>query len=745
MLFTFPGMSLDRNISKAVDLFRQSKFDEALVQYNSIIRHIQSIDIDDLKRIRLEYGLAEVPKVGPVIHPKIGSILDQRAATFEKLGNFSKAIRDGENLIKLEPIGCKGYLRVAKIRLLQGDELESYKVLQRGVYTISSAVKKYKVKVPESLYGKLEARYKELNSKLKKQRVVAKVPENSREVSPSVPSKRVQHSLDGLLAKRSKSEPSRSSLISSDILIRGLSQPLSPLVQISHDPFDYFPLELIYLIFSHLPPKVILNSHLVSSKWYKSLTSIPSLYNSISFKNRIDKQEFLNGFKLIKRIYQNSQTKVVKRMKISRSLKEDHFIENLKYLAFQLNLKLEKLEILNPNVSIGEILLAFTRKHATSSNIDFSGLSPLQDTLKVLKLGVSSEIKNIPYLLGILKSLRNLEIIQLSPKVKSVTTLPEQVKLNFKENLSTEHLENFTFIGASDNENINKVENDGNGAVPYMIRLLSPALKSLTIVSQDLLQCNFSFENFPVLSEVYFENNSGYGLRDFVLEFTSPIGCKLSKLSFREKDDLNSQIFDDTIFRNLEFPRLSNLKFLDVYSSNLTKDGLYKLLEVCNCGSSELKSLNIGNSRKLCFQIDTLQSRARNNISQTAGYLSIKEILKRSPNLTHLYLNEIEFDNFSAKMFYKDLKEFCKGTFDKIKLKYLDLSFVRIDGIGLMDLFFVSTRQPVSFKLDELILNGIDINQQTIQLLINKGYSEKIQNDFRKIKWKEFGKNSLIQ
>ncbi len=57
-------------------------------------------------------------------------------------------------------------------------------------------------------------------------------------------------------------------------------------------------------------------------------------------------------------------------------------------------------------------------------------------------------------------------------------------------------------------------------------------------------------------------------------------------------------------------------------------------------------------------------------------------------------------DNFSAKMFYRDLRDYGLAA---VKLKYIDLSFARVDGTGLMDLFSLARlRRPL--VLDELVL-----------------------------------------
>ncbi|CAH2353593.1 hypothetical protein CLIB1423_11S03246 [[Candida] railenensis] len=725
-------MSVDQSLNIAIDCFKRKKYAEALEIYNSIVRKIQKIPSEELQTMRVKNGLTPTPIIGPIVHPKIGSILDQRAATYEKLNNPQRALRDGENLIKLEPISCKGYLRVAKLHTIMGNELETYKVLQRGVYTIESAIKKFRITVPEKLFESLKSKYAELNTKLKKRRNVTQ-PVG---ITPGHVQARVsQSSLDDLMGiKRAKRNDSVSRTPSLNAATASL------------DPFDYFPLELVCLIFMHLPFSTVLRCHLVSRNWYKSLTSIPSLYTNIAFRNRLDKVEFQNGIKLIKKVHQNSSNKLIKSLKLSKSYRQEYFCDIIKFLAFQSNLKFENLDIVNSSVSVGELLLSLIFSKVNTSNVSPNGLQPFETSLKSLKLGVTSEIKHIPYLLGISDKLEELEIIQLSSHESNKTVYNQQqypsIKQTFKDRMNADNLKRLSFIGYTDED---LKQNSTSVMIPilnFISNKASASLKSLTIVSQNLVRfnsSNVSFNQFPCLEEVYFEDNSGYSLSDFILGFTST-GSGLKKLVFREKE-LNTE-FDVSTLRNLEFPRLSNLQLLDVYSCNLTRDGLYKLLQVVNKESNQLTSLNIGNSRKLSFQIDTFQRRISQ--SNPSGHLSISKILKLSPNLTHLYLNEIEFDNFSAKMFYHELQEY-DSNFENIKLKFIDLSFARLDGIGLMSLFCVSSKHEPTFKLDELVLHGIDIKSQTIQLLMDKGYALSVLNDFHKVKWKEFGINSLIQ
>lgn len=663
-------MSIEESLVRAVALFKQAQYRQALEQYNALVRRLETSPRAALAA-RVQCGLTPHPLVGPTVHPRLGAVLDQRAATHEKLGDLGRALADSERLIAAEPLSCKGYLRAAKCLQLQARPVEAYKVLQRGVYTIEAAVARHGVAVPERLFGSLKAKYRALNHELKR-----RPPDR---------------------AKR----PRR-----------------------LRDPFEYLPLEVLSLIFTHLPLRTTLALHLVCRAWYAALTSIAALYQTAVFKDRIEKGEFVAGLQFLLRVLRGLPRV---RVSMARFHKPEQWADGVRLLSFQLAFRIEAFELRNPQVNVGELLGCLACSKPASTKVDPYGLRPYA-LLKRLCLAVSGETKYIPYLLGLSAHLTELEITQLAAAAlgRYLQTQLECVKDFFRLRIECSQLQKFAFIGA-----------EGPPAVaPSLLHMMtqSPSqIRSLTVVSQDLQQLALDFARMPHLEEVYFENNANYSLSDFVLGFTA-VGAPLRKLVFRERD-LNLQ-FDVSTMRNLEFPRLSQLELLDVYGCNLTREGLYRLM-ACTETAKALTTLNIGNSRKLSFQIDTIRHR-----SQTTEYLSISRMLQIAPNLTRLYLNEMDFDNFSAKMFYRHLRDY--GLAD-VKLKYIDLSFARVDGTGLMDLFFVSATQGVTFTLDELVLDGIDINHQTIQLLVARGYVGKVSNDFRKSKWKEFGKTTLIQ
>ena len=127
---------VDDKINLAILYFKSQNYEKALSTYNVLINQLKNLPRSTIKQIRKSYNLLETPLVGPAIHPKLGSLLDQRAATYEKLNQLASALKDGRELIKLEPIGCKGYLRTGKILYSLDKKWRHTNVIKKD-YTLS--------------------------------------------------------------------------------------------------------------------------------------------------------------------------------------------------------------------------------------------------------------------------------------------------------------------------------------------------------------------------------------------------------------------------------------------------------------------------------------------------------------------------------------------------------------------------------------------------------------------------------
>ncbi|CAH6722103.1 hypothetical protein CLIB1444_08S01948 [[Candida] jaroonii] len=233
--------------------FKSNDYRNALKTYTELILLIESYSLEDLKKVNEHYNYNHPIST---FHPKLISILDQRAATYEKLNLLDKALRDGEKILKINSFDVKGYLRIGKIHKLRNDHLKCFKIYQTGVYTI----RKFKEKYPEfkfnrDLWHKLVSNYNEINSFLKSDR-------NSKPPEPPLKKPRIKNL----------------------------------------DPLNYLNYDVIEHVFELLPNTY--KYHLVCKNWYQTLKLL-RLNRSVQLKSRILSREFANGipyFKTLKEL-----------------------------------------------------------------------------------------------------------------------------------------------------------------------------------------------------------------------------------------------------------------------------------------------------------------------------------------------------------------------------------------------------------------------------------------------------------
>ena len=120
--------------------------------------------------------------------------------------------------------------------------------------------------------------------------------------------------------------------------------------------------------------------------------------------------------------------------------------------------------------------------------------------------------------------------------------------------------------------------------------------------------------------------------------------------------------------------------------------------------------------------------------------------MEMCPDIEHLYLNEVGVDNTTLRNFARELA--TKRS--KFHLKSIDLSFCeRLDGTGILSLL-ESVRSSnnsgteLGCKLQAMTLHGLPIYTETLQLLRNHPAVDLITHDPTRLKWREYGRNTLV-
>ncbi|KAG5418097.1 DIA2 [Candida metapsilosis] len=665
----------------AVLYFKSGDYAKALTIYDKLIYQIRQLSSQDLKSIRLQYGLKQEPEIGKLIHPKLTTYLDQRAATLEKLDKFESALKNSQRSIELDPSDYKGYLRIGKLRILQGNKYEAYKVYQRGLYVIDSLVKKGVHTPNEQLYAKLKTQYRILNSELKAERKISESSQKS-------------------------NDESKLTRIKKRKVIKDI------------DPIKFLPLECINLIIQQLHPQTTCKCLLVSKLWYSTLLQL-SLFH-FDCKPIITLDEFTQGVKFFKKNASSTYSKQIKRLKINQVYNKK-LPQVLSILIKEPQLPLQCLEVMDPTLNL-QLIYALLSKHSWKLN-NFHHLQSLS-------LGINCSIKYPQLLLNMFPQLKQLKINIMIPEKSTMSLVPLQDKVfkKLKEKksepypLETLFLVNHVKLLANDSMCISATTYNPS---PVLLDYNFPNLTELTMCS-----FNFSGNHLPKFGEflsqhgkvtkLYLENNCGLTLLIFLqILLNYKPGFKLTHFTFREYTVCSTMSLQEIYFPLIT--QFAQLQSLDLYKTCVSVNGLGKLLNTCG---ASLKSLNLGCPTHLSFHIPGRKQ------------LELTNILAACPELTHLYLPEMNIDTVSMMNITKQIQSI---GLQQIKLQHLDLSFNQFDGVDLMRLL------STGLRLEVLDLNGLNISEDTLTYIKRKGFVQHVLFDQRRTKWKVYGVNTWVQ
>ncbi|WPK25420.1 hypothetical protein PUMCH_002733 [Australozyma saopauloensis] len=701
---------LDEKSKLAVLHFRSGSYTKAAELFSELVRSMDGYSETYLASARTRYNLSERPIVGSLIHPKLLQVLDQRAATWEKLKDPQRAFRDAKKMISLDPTSCKAYLRLGKLYLKEGKELEAYKTYQRGVFTIERAIEKLGLEVLPKLIAQLKEQYRKLNRELKAKK------ESSVNVAQQIEQKRTQQRrLDEVIpAKRPKKDttPQRNPL----------------------DPFQILPFEIVEHIFRQVPGKDLFKCHLVCKGWYTGLTHMPKLYrDSFVLRHRVNAREYFSGLQLMHRIEKNLALPSLRLIRLGATRDVDNLGYILESIITEKTLRIKRLEIVNLDMNIDLLFQKLQKK-----DFERRGL----ESIESLKLGINTSIYESKPLLELFPNLQRLEILCLDCKLRgsSYKTLLQSKEYNHLMYTAGQRIEsNICSLTLVNNPGLIEANQPGVQvgsltflASPPLLDVRYPELEEYTLVGYAITPARYGllFSHLLSASELlralYFEQVEGLTLHDF-LQFicVAKPRCKLKTLTVRNATADEALI---ETFNVLDFGCLSELKCLDIYDSSISNKSLLKLLELAN-QEGALEHINLGHPEKIALTNDRR--------SMGGDKLDFSVLLQAVPNLQSLVLCEQDLDNYSMRQFATDLSRVRGASWS---LQYLDLSFCQgIDGVGLMSL--LGGNIP---RVKTLVLDGLDINIQTLNYCVKKGLVGEIKCDPQKQKWIQYGVNSRI-
>ncbi|KAI5965444.1 DIA2 [Candida theae] len=667
----------------AVLYFKSGEYVKALGIYDKLIYDVRQLSPQDIKAIRLQHGVKQVPDIGKLIHPKLTTFLDQRASTFEKLEKHDLALKDSAKSIELDPTDCKGYLRIGKIHTMRGDKYQAYKTYQKGTYVIDTLVKKG-IPVPnQQLYEKLKNQYRILNQELKAERQASN---NSQKSSSS-------------------SQGGSSTQLKKRKIVRVV------------DPVKCLPAECINLVFQQLPQQTVLKCLLVSRMWYNTLIQLDLFQFHCKPITTVD--EFTKGVGFFKKNASYTYSKQIRKLKINQvyNKKLSHV---LSILIKEPQFPLQVLEVMDQTLNL-QLIYALLAKHSWKLN-NFHHLHSLS-------LGINCSIKYPQILLNIFPQLKHLKITIMIPDKSTMNMVPLQDKV-FKK-LKEKKMDSYPLETLFLVNHVKLLTNESMGIsattynpFPVLLEYNFPNLTELTM-------CSFNFGNhLPAfgeflsqhenLTKLYLENNSGINffiLLQILLNYKPEF--KLTHFTFRENALCSLMSLQEIYFPLIT--QFDQLEQLDLYQSCISVIGLERLLQ--KCGKS-IKSLNLGCPSHLSFHIPGRKQ------------LELSTLLTMCPNLSCLCLSEMNVDTVSMMNISKQIQSMGSQL---INLQQLDLSFNQFDGVDLMRLL------SSGLRLEVLDLNGLSISEDTLAYVKRKGYVQHLLFDQRRTKWKVYGVNTWVR
>ncbi|MCH0630042.1 tetratricopeptide repeat protein [Kocuria palustris] len=674
-------MDDDKKLELAVIYFHNSRYDKALSIYNELEDAYNALGPMLLKQLRADakvYNLASIPP----IHPNLPKVLDQRAATYEKLGNFAKALADARALVAKDPLNCKGYLRLGKLLEKRGDLTGALSTYSQGITKIKSAFKQSKIKPPPKQYQALKENHERLQAMVK---------------TPA------QHGVPELTGKRTSST-SFSTAVPKKTRVLG------------RDPFNMLPLEIIELIFRQIPLPCVLQCHLVCKRWYSSLIQLPSLYR-LDCRLGVTVPQFERGVQLVKRISSFTRLKEISSVKIKHAANLERC---LRCMITEPGLFFQNIDISDRQFSLSSWIHLMSKSGWTTHNFK---------RVTKLSLGLVSLMTYGNILLSIFPNLKRLRVLILRSDMDRealnvITT--EKAFRRFSMIDQHEKLEELILV------NHPKLNREKQSATPGPATYLAvpPFLNHTFANLVELTMANYDFENrLPQLGEfflktanlkrLWFENNLSITLLEFfqLLQNYQP-SFHLEDLTFRERYIPRATNLVE--FTSEDLHQLHDLRRLDVYGSLLTTQGLKKLLRL---SGKHLTTLQIGN----CCHVEWPQD----IIGQQHHVLRWKTLFKYAPALQRLSVRNSLIDQFTLSML-SQLEE-------PHKLEELDLSFCsNVKGVGLLYL--------LQYPVKKLRLIGVDIDSQTLAYMSDRNpHLLEIESDPRATSIFTFGIDSWIQ
>ncbi|AGO12703.1 AaceriADR230Wp [[Ashbya] aceris (nom. inval.)] len=677
---------IDRSLELGIQCFQREDYKGAIELFSKSLQLARSYTDRSLEGIREKAGLPKRCLHDPsrLYHPRYLVLLDNRAATWERLDKLDRALADATYMLTVDAYNLKGYIRRGKVLQKLGRYEEALQVYENGLKRAGEAEKNHAIHAPQKF---LDIVYRQRSA----------VKELLQSRARSRKSLIQQKSMTGATLKRP---------VSTDALAFGKKRPSS---QAKIDYIAVLPVEIIECIMANMDTRSIIRCYSVCKLWKYRLERLPRLYQefrlSCCYKNMLGYVNFVGAL---------------------ASRAAEYSCQSINCVSGNIQEEEKSIILLLSRLMIGTRQLALIAKKCKAERILRHICENSKLRKSVQKLSITA-----PVHFG-----HKLNLHELYTRSTSMTHL--ELVLNF--HTPSEHVNGYRSYWqdqAIPETNIESLALLARNYSAHHVDVIeqfefSPVLfKKLTklcITGIDFRlgsRSNLTWiTDMPNLQELWLERNIGIDLHGLIKDIVRVGAPKyLRHLTFREPPNRSLDGIDQSelglngdalreVFQFLESLDLMNTRF----------DPQILLLLLDPAGGNRIGRLNIGNCPRLSFARD-LETLAL--------------IFQRLPALAELMLpNAMEYTRQGMEVLRKNVKG--------MKLKRLDLSFIpSLKGYELLDLLKeLKGINPLGLEI--LTINGCAaVAPQTVDYITRNGYAQKVMCAYERTQWEHLGINSF--
>lgn len=692
---------IDKALDLGVTYFRNEHYVKARDIFRKALELASSYSNEELIHLRATHGLRkfmvpEPEKNSRVYHPKYVRLLDNMAATYEKLGNLHKALQYARKMTEVDPYNLKCYVRLGKVLQKQLRDKEAYEAYTLGLRRTKEVHEKYSWEISQKLTEIAQQQKATVRQRLKESRKSpGATPSNAIHIDPIEENSR-------LLKKARRDTPSLHSEGS----------------ELYKDFITGLPLELLTQVFCDFSAKELFLVTLVCRSWRDRLLSLPHLFrrfilNSCSHRQIVKFCDFIERLSPLV----SSRYCELELLKFSPKFARDELKSIELIFSRMKRVRVQRLILSVPNCPTSNL------SKYMASNIQ------LCRSLRDLSM-VFAYRTDRPYeveMLSQCENLRRLEILVNTSVVPANQGLVRTSSFIEPKMLPTwaEKLDTFRLICDQ-----SKVK--GFPFMPLVLHFPSNYLTKLYIAGVTFSSETRQFDwlaNFRLLKEIWFENNRFAELSAFIrLLRDYPLSDRLEKLTFREYS-IGSRV--DLEERSESFFYQYNLQALqeiDLMGSSICGLGLTRLLNYVE--PMKLRKVNIGDCPNIKFH--------RTSVASDSTSMSPYSFLKSFVHLESINLPQFGCLNDDTMKFLTEAVDYLKD------LKSLDIAFnPSLTGVSLYE-FLKELRNSRSTPLEYLNIDGCtSISHITVNMLRSQLLVKKVDCVYERESWRRFGVNSL--